>query len=190
MADRASINPLPWVTGANAREHERLLTSPTHDKVAGTWKRMRNWAIRQLGSESQAEDALQEAAFSVARAGHASTILRPDAYVAKTVLRKVDEVIAQNEPVDYVGSADDVETVMGIPEKDWVKELEDHVFMEEFLAAMDDESRAICHKWLRGDEWKEIADDLGCSVQHAKDKLRRAIESTKKRLLGPGRPNR
>ena len=41
-----------------------------------------------------------------------------------------------------------------------MKELEDRVFMEEFLAAMDEESRAICHQWLRGDEWKEIAGRL------------------------------
>ena len=88
--------------------------------------------------------------------------------------------------MDFVGSADDVESVMGIPEKDWVKELDDRLFMEEFLAAMDEESRVICHKWLRGDEWKEIAGDVGCSVQHAKDKLRNAIGSTKKRLLVPG----
>ena len=67
-----------------------------------------------------------------------------------------------------------------------VNDLEDRVFIQEFLAAMDEESRVICHKWLRGDEWKEIASDAGCSVQHAKDKLRYAIESTKKRLLGPG----
>ena len=51
---------------------------------------------------------------------------------------------------------------------------------------MDEESRVICEMWLSGDEWKDIASDVGCSVQHAKDKLRHAIESTKKRLLGPG----
>lgn len=186
MGDRAPTNPLLWVTGAGPGEQEKAARNHTHEKVGGTWKRMRRWAIRQLGDETQAEEVLQEAVYTVARASHVSSIMRPDAYVAKAVARQLDRFLAKDELMDFVGTADDVESVMGVPEKDWVKELDDRVFMEEFLAAMDEESRVICHKWLRGDEWKEIAGDVGCSVQHAKDKLRNAIGSTKKRLLGPG----
>ncbi|MGO8789792.1 MAG: hypothetical protein ACLQVL_20735 [Terriglobia bacterium] len=112
--------------------------------------------------------------------------MEPHAYVAKAVARSVANILTRNEPVDFVCSADDIESVMGVPEKDWVKELDDRVFMEEFLAAMDEESRVICHKWLRGDDWKEIAGGVVCSVQYAKDKFRNALGSTKKRLLGPG----
>jgi DNA-directed RNA polymerase specialized sigma24 family protein len=190
MRDQASTNPLLWVTGDAPREQAKDSAGHKHEKLKSTWQRMQRWAVRRLGDESKAEEALQEATLRVAKASHATSIVEPDAYVAKAVARSVTKFLVTEEPVDFVGTAGDVETVMGIPEKDWVKELEDRVFMEEFLAAMDEESRAICHKWLRGDEWKEIAGDLGCSVQHAKDKLRHAIESTKKRLLGPGRSNR
>ena len=58
--------------------------------------------------------------------------------------------------------------------------------MQEFLAAMDEESRVICHMWLRGDEWKEIASDLGCSVQHARDKL--SLRHRKYQEAAPGTP--
>lgn len=190
MGDRASTNPLLWVTGGGTGEKGKGFPSHTPEKLRDTWERMRRWAVRRLGDESQAEEALQEAAFRVARASHTTSIAEPDAYVAKAVARSVTKILVTEEPLDFVGTADDVETVMGAPEKDWVKELEDRVFMEEFLAAMDEESRVICHRWLRRDDWKEIAGDLGCSVQHAKDKLRHAIESTKKRLLGPGKSHR
>jgi len=129
---------------------------------------------------------LDQVAKSVAKVGERSSIRRPDAYLPAAVVRKVRKLVAKEEVVEYAGSSQDLAARGSIPEKDWVKELEDRIFMEEFLAAMDEESRAICHKWLRGDEWKEIASDVGCSVQHAKDKLRYAIDSTKKRLLGPG----
>ena len=105
------------------------------------------------------------------------------------MVREVRRLVAKDELLEYAGTSHDLVAFERPPEKSWVKELEDRVFMEEFLAGMDEESRAICHKWLRGDEWKEIAGDVGCSVQHAKDKLRYAIESTKKRLLGPGSTN-
>jgi len=129
---------------------------------------------------------VDQVAKSVAKLGERSSIRRPDAYVATAVVRKVRKLVAKEKVVEYAGSSQDLAARGSIPEKDWVKELEDHVFMEEFLAAMDEESRVICEMWLSGDEWKEIASDVGCSVQHAKDKLRHAIESTKKRLLGPG----
>jgi len=190
MGDRASINPLLWITGGETEKGEKEFTNPAHAKLKGTWQRMRRWAVRRLRDEGQAEDALQEAAFRVARASHSSAIAQPDAYVATAVARSVTNILTEDEPLDFVGSAEDVESFMGLPKKDSAKELEDRIFMEEFLAAMDEESREICQKWLRRDEWKDIAVDVGCSVQQAKDKLRNAIESTKKRLLGPGRPKK
>jgi len=190
MGDRASINPLLWITGGETEKGEKESTNPAHDKLKRTWQRMRRWAVRRLRDEGQAEDALQEAAFRVVRASHSSAIAQPDAYVATAVARSVTNILAEDEPLDFVGSAEDVESLMGLPKKDSAKELEDRIFMEEFLAAMDEQSREICQKWLRRDEWNDIADDVGCSVQQAKDKLRNAIESTKKRLLGPGRPKK
>ena len=187
MGDRTSTNPLLWVTESGPQEHGKVFPTHRHEKLKDMWQRMRGWAVRRLGDETQAEEALQEAILNVAKASRGTSIVKPGAYAAKAAARSVTKFLLTEEPVDFVGNADDVETAMGIPEKDWVKELEDHIFMEEFLAAMDEESRAICHRWLRRDDWKEIAGDLGCSVQHAKDKLRHAIESTKKRLLGPGK---
>ena len=122
----------------------------------------------------------------MAKLGERSSIRRPDAYVAAAVVRNVRKVVAKEEAVEYAGSSHDLAALGTIPEKDWVKALQDHIFMQEFLAAMDEESRLICEMWLSDDEWEDIASDVGCSVQHAKDKLRYAIESTKKRLLGPG----
>ena len=152
---------------------------------------MRRWAVRQLGDEAQAEEALTGSDVHVAKGE--STLLHPPTRMLMCCQSRGSRGHGDSSRKTNCWTLSAPQTMSSLlwalPEKDWVKELEDRVFMEEFLAAMDEESRVICHKWLRGDEWKEIAGDVGCSVQHAKDKLRNAIESTKKRLLGPGSTN-
>ncbi len=187
MGERSPTNPLLWLSEAQPREEGDALTGKKHESFKRAWKRLWSYAFRQLGDPAEADETLDRVAMSVARVGQRTLIRRTDAYLAAGVVREVRRLTAKSELVEYAGASHELVAFERAPEKDWVKELDDRVFMKEFLAAMDEESRVICHMWLRGDEWKEIASDLGCSVQHAKDKLRYAIESTKKRLLGPRR---
>ena len=189
MRERLPTNPLFWITEGGSGEQEGTLRAQKQDSLRRAWNRLWTYAVRQLGDTAAADEALDRVAKSVAKVGQRSSIRRADAYLAAGVVREVRRLVAKDELLEYAGTAHDLAAFERPAEKNWVKELEDRVFMEEFLAGMDEESRVICHKWLRGDEWKEIAGDVGCSVQHAKDKLRYAIESTKKRLLGPGSAN-
>jgi len=183
MGEGSPTNPLLWIPEANERA-----TAPKgqHESLARAWKRLWSYAVHELRDTAAADETMDQVAKSVAKVGERSSIRRPDAYVATAVVRKVRKLVAKEKVVEYAGSSHDLAARRSIPEKDSVKELENRIFMGEFLASMDEESRVICEMWLSGDEWKDIASDVGCSVQHAKDKLRHAIESTKKRLLGPG----
>jgi hypothetical protein len=48
---------------------------------------------------------------------------------------------------------------------------------------MDRETRDLFFKWVRGDEWEEIASDLGISVNAAQHRLRYGIEKGRERVF-------
>jgi hypothetical protein len=50
---------------------------------------------------------------------------------------------------------------------------------------MDMETRDLFFKWVRGDEWEEIAGDLGISVNAAQHRLRYGIQKARERVFQP-----
>ena len=50
---------------------------------------------------------------------------------------------------------------------------------------MDMETRDLFFKWVRGDEWEEIAGDLGISANAAQHRLRYGIEKARERVFQP-----
>ena len=118
-------------------------------------------------------------------ANHREAIVHPDAYLFKAILREVGKRLRGNEQVTYVGTLSDLEFVKDSSDAEWAKSLVDHLFIQEFTSAMDDEAREVYFKWAKKDSWEEIAKDLGCSVQSAKDRLRHGILRAKRRLLTP-----
>ena len=139
MGEGSPTNPLLWIPETNDRATAR---KGQHESLARAWKRLWSYAVHELRDTAAADETLDQVAKSVAKVGERSSIRRPDAYLPAAVVRKVRKLVAKEEVVEYAGSSHDLAARGSIPEKDWVKELEHHVFMEEFLAAMDEESRA------------------------------------------------
>jgi hypothetical protein len=60
----------------------------------------------------------------------------------------------------------------GYSEYDSVADLENRILLEEILGFMDDDTRRLLFRWVRDDDWEEIAADLGISINTAQHRLR------------------
>ena len=153
------------------------------DSVKRNWNRFLGYATRKLGNRDQAEEVVRDVVHAAVVANHRDLVAHPDGYLFKAVLRAVRRRLRGDARVTYVGSLGELESVKDAVDVDWVKNLEDHLFVQEFVSAMDDETRDIYLRWANEESWADIAGELGCSIQSSKDKLRNGIRRAKRRLF-------
>ena len=83
----------------------------------------------------------------------------------------------------YRGSPKELEGLKGAWDTSWVAELHKRILVQELIGFMDMETRDLFFKWVRGDEWEEIAGDLGISANAAQHRLRYGIEKARERVF-------
>ena len=83
----------------------------------------------------------------------------------------------------YRGSPKELEGLKGAWDTSWVAELDKRILVQELIGFMDMETRDLFFKWVRGDEWEEIAGDLGISANAAQHRLRYGIEKARERVF-------
>ncbi len=120
---------------------------------------------------------------SAVKAYRQKPIKNPDSYLLSGVMRRVKKLLAREPRIEYVGSPEELENFKAAQDTTWVAKLENHFLMEEFVGFMDAETRDIFFKGVREDDWKEIAGDLGVSVNTAQHRLRYGIEKARDRVF-------
>jgi len=193
MEDHFEARGRLWVSGAGQRQGKT--TEATSDLTAllgaarRTWHRALDYAVRHLGDSARAADLVEEVAAGAAKAQQRGQIKNPDSYLFSGVVRRVGRSLEKESRIEYVGSADELTALEATQGSNaWLSGLEGRILAGEILELVDERDRKILLRWSRGDEWEEIAEDLGTTVNGAQCRLRRALERARERALGSKDP--
>jgi RNA polymerase sigma factor (sigma-70 family) len=189
MEDHWEARGRLWVSGAGKRKGKA--TEATNDLTAllgtaqRTWHRAFGYAARHLGDSARAAELVEEVADSAAKAQQRGQIQNPDSYLFSGVVRRVRRSLEKDSRIEYVGSAGELTALEATQDNNaWLSGLEDRILAREVLDLVDERDRNILLRWSRGDEWEEIAEILGTTVNGAQCRLRRALERVRERVLG------
>ena len=159
------------------------VSGPPAGAAAGTWRAGVAYAVRYLGDAAVAADVVEGVVHSAAKAHRHKPIKNPDSYVLSGIVRRVKKLLAREQRIEYRGSLEELEGLKGAWDTNWVAELDKRILVQELVGFMDSEMRDLFFKWVRGDEWKEIAGDLGISANAAQHRLRYGIEKARERVF-------
>ena len=158
---------------------------PLAGAAPGTWRAGLAYAARYLGDTALAAEIVEGVVHSAAKAHRHKPIKNPDSYLLSGIVRRVNKLLAREQRVEYRGSPEELEGLKGAWDTSWVAELHKRILVQELIGFMDMETRDLFFKWVRGDEWKEIAGDLGISVNAAQHRLRYGMEKARERVFQP-----
>jgi len=143
-----------------------------------------------LGDSARASEIVEEVAYSAAKAREQGEIKNPDSYLFSGVVRKVRRLLEKDSRVEYIGSSTELAGLETTRDDESPSRLEKHILANEVMDLVNEHERNILLRWSRGDEWDEIAEDLGTNVNGAQCRLRRALEKARERVLGSKKTNR
>ncbi len=123
-----------------------------------TWRAGVAYAVRYLGDQALAAEVVEGVVHSAAKAHRQKPIKNPDSYLLSGVVRRVKKLLARERRIEYVGSLEELEDLKAAQDTTWVAKLDDRLLVEELVGLLDRETRDLFFKWVRGDEWKEIAE--------------------------------
>ena len=156
---------------------------PLAGAAPGTWRAGLAYAARYLGDTALAAEIVEGVVHSAAKAHPHKPIKNPDSYVLSGIVRRVKRLLARERRIEYRGSLEELEGLTGAWDTSWVAELDKRILVQELVDLMDTETRDLFFKWVRGDEWEEIAGDLGISANAAQHRLRYGIEKARERVF-------
>jgi DNA-directed RNA polymerase specialized sigma24 family protein len=156
---------------------------PLAEAAPGTWRAGLAYAARYLGDTALAAEVVEGVVHSAAKAHRNKPIKNPDSYLLSGIVRRVKKLLAREKRIEYRGSLEELEGLKGAWDTNWVAELDNRILVQELVGLMDTETRDLFFKWVRGDEWEEIAGDLGISVNAAQHRLRYGIEKARERVF-------
>ncbi len=159
------------------------VSGPLAEAAPGTWRAGLAYAARYLGDTALAAEVVEGVAQSAAKAHRNKPIKNPDSYVLSGIVRRVKKLLAREQRIEYVGSLEELESLKAAQDATWVAELDKRILIQELIGFMDRETRDLFFKWVRGDEWEEIAGDLGISANAAQHRLRYGIEKARERVF-------
>jgi DNA-directed RNA polymerase specialized sigma24 family protein len=137
-----------------------------------------------LGDSARASEIVEEVAYSAAKAREQRKIKNPDSYLFSGVVRKVRRLLEKDSRVEYIGSSTELAGLETTRDDESPARLEKHILANEVMDLVNEHERDILLRWSRGDEWDEIAEDLGTTVNGAQCRLCRALEKARERVLG------
>jgi DNA-directed RNA polymerase specialized sigma24 family protein len=169
---------------AESKGSDRLaVPGPLPGAAPGTWRAGLVYAARYLGDTAVAAEIVEGVVHSSAKAHRSNPIKNPDSYLLSGIVRRVKKLLARERRIEYRGSLEDLESLKGAWDTNWVAELDNRILVQELVGFMDTETRDLFSKWVRGDEWEEIAGDLGISVNAAQHRLRYGMEKARERVF-------
>jgi hypothetical protein len=104
-------------------------------------------------------------------------------------VRRVKKLLAREQRIEYRGSLEELEGLKGAWDTNWVAELDNRILVQELVGLMDRETRDLFFKRVRGDEWEELAGDLGITVNAAQHRLRYGLEKAREHVFQPTNRN-
>ena len=184
-----------WVSGVgdHARkspgrkdDYRRDVPNPLIDAAQRTWRDALAYATRHLGDTARAANVVDSVVRSAAKAHRQKPIERPQSYLLSGVRRRVKKLLAREQRIEYVGGLEELENFKAAQNTDWVADLDNRILLEEIIGFMDQDTRRLLFRWVRDDDWEDIAADLGISINTAQHRLRYGIEKARRRAFQSG----
>ena len=188
MEDHLEARGRFWVSGAGKRRGKASRAQDDATTPLGTaqrtWHSALHYASRHLGDSARASEIVEEVAYSAAEAREQGEIKNPDSYLFSGVVRRVRRLLEKDSRVEYIGSSTELARLERTRDGESPSRLEKHILANEVMDLVNEHDRNILLRWSRGDEWDEIAEDLGTTVNGAQCRLCRALEKARERVLG------
>lgn len=178
-----------WVAGAGERQRGspvprddlgRDVPDSLPEAVQRTRRKALAYATRELGDKARAANVVGSVVRSAAKAHKQKPIKRPQSYLLSSVKRRIRRLLAREPRFEYVGGFAELESFPAARNTDSVADLENKILIEEIIGFMDDETKRLLFRWVRDDDWKDIAADLGISINTAQHRLRYGIEKARR----------
>ncbi len=145
-------------------------------------KQVRSVVEQKLESTQFAEDILQSALLSVSQTIRRSPqdIDDLESYLFRSVLRELELFVTKMEPAEYF---DPEILALLANDETWCQELEDDLFIKEFVKLIDPLPRQFYKLRTEGYKWQEIADLFQMSKHHAEVLYYEGVQRAIARLL-------
>ncbi len=159
------------------------------DAARRNWARMVSYAQRYEQDSSVAADILETAllATSKARRAHQQSgkpIQNLDSYLYVAFVRRFNRYLAKQPKIEYVGSAQDLDSLISVQTRGNLPTIEDDLLVRESLQYMNQRARRTF--FLRGSggySWKETARFLGTSANSAQVLFNQALGKARDHIM-------
>jgi len=173
-------------TAAESKGRDGLgVPGPLAEAAPAAWRAGLAYAARYLGDTAVTAEIVEGVVHSAAKAHRHKPIKNPDSYLLSAIVRRVKKLLAREQRVEYRGLPEELEGLKGAWDTSWLAELDNRILVQEFIGFMDRETRDLFFKWVSGDEWGEIAGDLGISINAAQHRLRYGIDKAREHVFQP-----
>jgi hypothetical protein len=143
----------------------------------------------QLHDMPRAPEILEQSVHDVAAAIRNKTaedevVGNLEAYLYRAVVRKINDIQARQNRIDYVQSLGLLERLALDRGDDWVTAFQRDLQLEEILGHLDSRTREFFARRASGDSWNEIAEAMGISnAANAMSLFRYGLRKARERLL-------
>ena len=191
MEDHLEARGRLWTSSAGQRKGrtrdkatEEVVPTPGVEAAQRTWRGALEYAARHLKDRSRATEVVEDVAHSAAKAHQHKPIENPDSYVFSGVVRRVKRVLEREQRVEYVGATEKLTTFEATWDRAGASRLDNHILAQEIIGFMDEPARDLYSRWAGGEEWEEIAEDLGTTADAAERRFRYALQKARELVLG------
>ena len=165
------------------------------DAARRNWPRALSYAQRYQQDSSVAADILEAVLRTTSRVKRArqksgNPIRNLDTYVYVAFVRRFKRCLARQPMIQFVGSLQDVDTLLGIRTSKSAHTVEDELLAKELLQYMSQRTQQSFYLRTNGYSWKETARFLKTTANSAQVLFNKEIGKLRSRILkvkGPGR---
>jgi len=187
MRDEIKSDPTLWIP-----PHDKLGKPIDADLLAAAqqnWRRVIAYAKRLGQDASIAAEELEGAVHSLSslierHPRFRERIKNLDDYVFWVAAHRLNRSAAKEPAVKYVGSLDDLNSLRGTQDSNWVSRLEDELFLKELTGYMNERTRCLFSLRQMGWSWEDIGRNFGVSANVVQVQFNRGVARARKRILG------
>lgn len=165
-----------------------------------TWPHVLAYVRRELADSGETEkatlalevweDTLKSVLQAMQRKAGEGEIGDPESYLyaafVRLFIRAASSERRFHERFELFPSLEDLATLSGTEDHDWVKRLEEELLIKEVLNLADQFTVKVFYRRSSGDSWDEIARDFGMTAHQLKMRFRYRIEKLRRQVLGGG----
>lgn len=189
MAEHLESDPPLWIQNLDKRG--RPIQGELLEAAQRDWKRVLSYARRHRQDAAFAAEVFETVVHSLSSAlrrhPHPDrSIKNLDNYLFWAFARRLNRLLAREPAVEYMGSFDDLQSLKGTHDADWVSRVHNELLVKELQSYMSARVRHVFFLRESGYSWGEISRKLGIKADNLWFQFRYGIGKARKRILRTG----